>query len=109
MYQQPPVYYQPPVQQEGGALSVCALVFAVIVPFVGLILGIIGVCRHNVPNLKKRCKIAIIISVIMMVVSLILSVIMVAVLLDFAKEVVSEFPYEQFPFEDFSGEYYFYS
>ncbi len=108
-FQQPPVYQQPmyyqPVKPESGALSVCALVFAFIFPFVGLILGIIGVCRHENPTYKKRSWAAIIVAIVVMIVSIILSLIMVSMVMDVAKDVLADFPYEDFRVEDFAGNY----
>jgi len=95
-----PMYYQPPVKPESGALSVCALVFSVLMPLVGLILGIVGICRHQNPDFKSRCKIAIIISVVMMVVSAIVSIIVFTVFMNFVGDVITEFPYQ-----DYSGSY----
>jgi hypothetical protein len=50
--------------EESSGLATCALVFAFLWPIVGLILGIIGVCKYVNPELRARSRNAIIWSVV---------------------------------------------
>ena len=52
-----------PVPESGG-LAVCAMVFALLCPPIGLILGIIGKKKYRIPTNTALCKAAVIISVI---------------------------------------------
>ena len=67
-YQQNP-YQQPYVETESSTLAICALVFAFIIPIVGLVCGIIGVCKYKTPSYKSRSIAAIIISIIVYIFS----------------------------------------
>ena len=73
MYQAP--MYQAPMGQmpfapaESSGTATCAIVFAFLIPLVGLILGIVGMNKYQTPALKKKCKTAIIISVVVWVLS----------------------------------------
>ena len=53
---------------ETGTLEKCALIFAVIGPTIGLILGIIGTVKYKNEAYKKKSITAIILSPIMLVV-----------------------------------------
>ena len=59
-------------QTETGTLATCAMIFAFLVPIVGLILGIIGVNKYYDYDLKQRSKNAIITSIIVWIISSIL-------------------------------------
>lgn len=48
---------------ETPGLATAALVCSLIAPIVGLILGIVGAVKYNTPSLKKRCIIAIPLSI----------------------------------------------
>ena len=66
-YQQPqpqPDYYQPQYYEkpESNGLSICAIIFAILEPTIGLILGLIGVSHYKNPQYKNQCKVASIIS-----------------------------------------------
>ena len=67
--QQPYYGVQP---EEKSTLATCALVFAFLVPIAGLILGIIGVTKYNNPELKKKCIIAIPVSVVVWIINFVL-------------------------------------
>lgn len=67
---QQPYYGAQP--EEKSALATCALVFAFLVPIAGLILGIIGVTKYNNPALKKKCIIAIPVSVVVWIINFVL-------------------------------------
>ena len=74
---QPPVqqpYYpaQPPVEPEKPGMATAAIVFAFLIPLVGLILGIVGKKKYQSPELQKRCQTAIVISVVVWALSFIL-------------------------------------
>ena len=66
---QPPVQqpyynpYQPMPVVESSGLATCAMVFAFLMPIVGLILGIIGTCKYQNPQLKNKSKSAIFVSI----------------------------------------------
>ena len=47
---------------ETSGLATCAMVFAFLMPIVGLILGIIGCNKYKTPAFQKKCKNALIIS-----------------------------------------------
>ena len=57
-------YYQPVIDKESSSTANCALLFAFLMPIVGLICGIVGVSRYKTPSLKSRCVAAIIISLV---------------------------------------------
>lgn len=79
-FQQPVQVQQPPysqVEEEKKTLATCALVFAFIMPIVGLILGIIGTVKYKSEKLKKQCIIAIPVSIVVWIINaLVLSMIM---------------------------------
>lgn len=49
---------------ESGALAVCAMVFSILFPPIGLILAVIGSKKYIIPMNRKLCFAALIISVI---------------------------------------------
>ena len=53
---------------ESSGLATCAIVFAILMPIVGLILGIVGVCKYEDENLKKKSISAIILSIVIWVI-----------------------------------------
>ena len=55
--------------RESNSTANCALIFAFLLPIVGLIVGIVGACKYKTPSLKQRCITAIVISVIVWIVS----------------------------------------
>lgn len=61
-----PSYPKPIPESSGNATS--AIVFAFLMPIVGLILGIIGACKYKNPILQNKCKGAIFISIGMWIV-----------------------------------------
>ena len=66
--------YYPPApqpQQEKSGLATAAIIFAFLIPLVGLILGIVGKKKYQSPELQKRCQTAIIISVVVWALSFI--------------------------------------
>ena len=67
-------------QKESNSTANCALIFAFLIPIVGLIMGIIGCVKYKTPAYKTRCTIAIVVSVIVWIVS---SVISSAILMSF--------------------------
>ena len=66
---QMPMGQMPVAPAESSGTATCAIVFAFLIPLVGLILGIVGMNKYQTPALKKRCKTAIIISVVVWVLS----------------------------------------
>lgn len=54
---------------EKGTLADCAIIFAIIIPIVGLILGIIGAVKYKTSKLKNRCIIAIPISIVVWIIA----------------------------------------
>ena len=69
--QQPYYPAQPPVQEKSG-MATAAIIFAFLIPLVGLILGIVGKKKYQSPELQKRCQTAIIISVVVWALSFII-------------------------------------
>ncbi len=67
-YQQS-AYQTPKPKEESAALVVCALVFAFIIPLVGLILGIIGLVKYK-RNYRGMCVAATVISAVLIAISL---------------------------------------
>ena len=49
--------------EERSGLSTCAVVFSILVPIVGFVLGIIGACIYRDKGLKAKCVTAIILSI----------------------------------------------
>lgn len=54
---------------EKPTLARCALVFSFLMPIVGLILGIVGVIKYKTDDLKKKCIIAIPVSIVVWIIS----------------------------------------
>ncbi len=67
--QQASQFQQPPIEKEKNTLATCALVFAFLMPIVGLILGIIGTVKYKSEKLKKQCIIAIPVSIVVWIIS----------------------------------------
>lgn len=63
---------QPMVEEEKKALATCALVFAFLMPIVGLILGIVGTVKYKSDKLKKQCIIAIPLSIVVWIISFVI-------------------------------------
>ena len=57
-----------PERSESRRLARCAMIFAFLLPVVGLILGIIGVCTYQSSSHKSTCGFAIAIAVVTMIV-----------------------------------------
>ena len=49
---------------ESNSTANCALLFAFLMPIVGLIMGIVGTCKYKTPSLKSKCVSAIVVSII---------------------------------------------
>lgn len=60
------------VGEEKSTLATLSIVFAVIMPIVGLVLGIIGVCKYQNEEYKERCNLAIKLSIGLWIISFIL-------------------------------------
>ena len=58
--------------QESSSTANCAMLFAFLIPIVGLILGIIGVNKYITPSYKSRSVSAIVISIIVWILSFVL-------------------------------------
>ena len=56
-----------PIPESNGTAN-CALVFAFLIPIVGLIMGIVGACKYKTPSLKSKCVAAIVVSIVSWVV-----------------------------------------
>jgi len=67
---------------ESGGLAVCAMVFSLLFPPIGLILGIIGRKKYRIPTNIALCKAAVIISVITCILYTVLLIKIVPELLD---------------------------
>lgn len=65
---------------ETSTLATCAIVFAILLPIVGIILGIIGVVKYKTEAYKKKCITAIVLSVIVWTVCIVLSAVMASML-----------------------------
>ena len=59
--------YQYPI--ESTTIANCALIFAFLVPIVGVILSIIGLTKYRTPEFRSRCVTSLIVSTIVWVVS----------------------------------------
>lgn len=55
---------------ESSSTANCALLFAFLIPIVGLIIGIVGVCKYKTPSYKSKCTTAIVVSIIVWIISL---------------------------------------
>lgn len=55
--------------KESNSTANCALLFAFLLPIVGIIMGIIGVCKYKTPKYKQRCITAIIVSIVVWIIS----------------------------------------
>ena len=69
------IQYVPPKRKdirEISALAVCAIVFSFIIPIVGFILGVVGHSTYYDERYKKYCKIAIWISIAVVIIPVIL-------------------------------------
>ena len=51
--------------EEPSGFSTAAIVFAILIPLVGFVLGMIGYNQYETPSYQKKCKIAIILSIAM--------------------------------------------
>lgn len=58
--------------EEKPTLATCALVFSILMPIVGLICGIVGAVKYQTEELKKKCVIAIPISIVVWVIGMII-------------------------------------
>ena len=54
--------------KESDSTANCALLFAFLMPIVGLIIGIVGACKYKTPAYKQRCISAIVLSVVVWIV-----------------------------------------
>ena len=52
---------------ETSTLATCAIVFAILLPIVGIILGIIGAVKYKTEAYKNKCITAIVLSVVVWV------------------------------------------
>lgn len=50
--------------RESSGTANCALVFSFLCPIVGLIIGIVGLCKYKEQKLRKRCTTAIVVSIL---------------------------------------------
>lgn len=57
------------VEEEKSTLSTLSIVFAILMPIVGLILGIVGCCKYKNPQFKNKCIAAIPISIVVWAIS----------------------------------------
>ena len=55
--------------EETSGLATAAIVFAILMPIIGLILGIVGACKYKSEELKKKSVAAIAISICVWIVS----------------------------------------
>ena len=61
------VYQESLRQGESSTLAYCALIFGLLMPIVGIILGIVGVVKYTDESLKKKCIYAILASILIWV------------------------------------------
>jgi len=54
---------------ESSGLAACAAWFAVLIPIVGLILGIVGVCKYQTESYRNTCVWSIVLSIVFMIIS----------------------------------------
>ena len=59
-----PQWQAPSNNEEKKGLATCALVLAFLMPFVGLVLGIVGAIKYKTSKLKTQCIIAIPVSIV---------------------------------------------
>lgn len=62
----------PVVDRESSSTANCALLFAFLIPIVGLILGIVGTVKYKTPKFKTRCIIAIVVSILIWLISFVI-------------------------------------
>lgn len=71
----PPQQYPqtpPPAETENKTLATCALVFAFLMPIVGLILGIVGTVKYKTPKYKNQCIAAIPVSIVVWILGILM-------------------------------------
>lgn len=82
------------VEKEGKALGVCSIVFAFISSFVGVILGIIGLCTYKTNDSKRLARIGLILSIVMVVLEIIVYITIIPVIVEIFEEMLSSaYPY----------------
>lgn len=66
-----PVSSNVPIIENGEkrTLADCAIVFSILIPIVGLILGIIGIAKYKTAKLKNKCIAAIPTSIVVWIIS----------------------------------------
>ena len=64
--------YQP---TEGKALGVCSIIFGILMPMIGLICGIIGVCTYKEESNRKLAIIGLVIAAVEIVLGVVLSIV----------------------------------
>ena len=67
-----PMGYPEFQQPEKTGLATAALVFAILFPFVGLILSIVGMSKYKTEAMKKKCKTSLIVSIVVWAINFII-------------------------------------
>ena len=65
--------YHEPEHVETNTIGVCSIIFALLFPIVGLILGIVGLSKYKIQKNRTLCIIGIVISIISFIINLIYS------------------------------------
>lgn len=74
-------YAPPPRFRESSGIAIAALICALLVPLVGLILGIVGLTRYQDRTYRKMCIWAVVLAPIVWVINLICSLVLLPTLL----------------------------
>ncbi len=67
-----PMGYPEFQQPEKTGLATAALVFAILIPFIGLILSIVGMSKYKTEAMKKKCKTSLIVSIVVWAINFII-------------------------------------
>jgi len=79
---------------EGKALGICSIVFAFISPFVGVILGIIGLCTYKTNASKRLARIGLILSIVMAVLNVVVYLTLIPYFVEIFESILSSaYPY----------------
>ncbi len=84
-YQQPAkkervVNYERTQERESPSMASTALLFAFLVPIVGIILGIIGMNKYRTQEYRKKCRTALIVGIVVQVVLFFFSIIVMSMM-----------------------------
>ncbi len=69
--------YQQPQKKESSGTATAAIICAFLLPVIGLILGIVGNSKYTDPNLKRKSKAAIFLSIGMWIIYFVIFSVMI--------------------------------